>query len=134
MLQNLHAAILNIHDTVGEETAEKWIETRDSQKEKVQAAQQVDSICVPFLSWFPLIWAIWFKVNTPAKKKPRKAKAAASSETEAALANLKEEVEDLKDNTKTSYLHLIEMDEQVREKLFILQVPIESHEPSRQSH
>jgi hypothetical protein len=73
-------------------------------------------------------------VNTPAKKKPRKAKAAASSETEAALANLKEEVEDLKDNTKTSYLHLIEMDEQVREKLFILQVPIESHEPSRQSH
>ncbi len=60
-------------------------------------------------------------MNTPAKK-PRKAKATASGELEAALANLKEEVEDLKDTTRLLYLHLIEMDEQVREKLFILQV------------
>ncbi len=61
------------------------------------------------------------KVNTPAKK-PRRAKPTAAGEQE--LANLKEEIEDLKDNTRLLYLHLIEMDEQVREKLFILQVAL----------
>jgi hypothetical protein len=41
MLWRLHTSILKIHDAVGENVAEEWLQVRDAQKEKVQVAQQV---------------------------------------------------------------------------------------------
>jgi hypothetical protein len=59
-------------------------------------------------------------VNTPAKR-PKK-RPGATEDLQAAVAAAEEMVNELKESMGEQYLHLIEMDALVREKLFILQV------------
>jgi hypothetical protein len=107
MLTRLHTSILNIHDAVGEATAAEWLQAQDVQRERVSVAAQM---------------------NTPAK--PRTRSRAANSATTSAAANLEaaqETIADLRETMREQYLHLVAMDEFVRDKLFILQVYEDLH-------
>jgi hypothetical protein len=111
MIAKVHGSILNIHGLVGEKDAQKWLS--DAQKATVSTSS---------------------KVKTPAKK-PRTRTTAASAATgmsgeEASTAGGSggqggsggKEKDFLEETLKTQYVHLMEMDELLREKLFILQV------------
>ncbi len=117
MLAKVHSSILHIHGLVGEKEASKWL--HDSQKATVSTTATS---------------------KTPAKKQPstrRKATAATSSAAAGAAGTEDEgppaggqgsstdaEKEIICDALKLQYVHLLEMDELIREKLFILQVRI----------
>jgi hypothetical protein len=107
MIAKVHASILHIHGLVGEKEASKWL--TDSPKTTVSVSQQV---------------------KTPQKKTGTKRKAtAASNDDLIAVAAAAEEGsssgterELVRDLMKVQYVRLLEMDELIREKLFILQV------------
>ncbi len=105
MLAKVHSSILHIHGLVGEKEAQRWLS--DTKKETVSAS---------------------LKVKTPSKKPAtRKKTAAATAATDESILNADEgsegaERDILKETLKLQYTHLIEMDELIREKLFILQV------------
>ncbi len=107
MITKLHASILNIHGIVGEKEATSWL--KETQKASTSTSQS----------------------KTPVKKPTTRKTAAAA----AASATGEEggaggeggppggcEKDLLKEVLKPQYVHLLEMDELVREKLFILQV------------
>jgi hypothetical protein len=114
MLTKLHASILHIHGLVGEKEATGWL--KDG-KPTVSATQQM---------------------KTPVKKPPpikitlRKTTAAASAASTSAAATETIAVEGTddegtdrdaaKETFRLHYIHLREMDDLTREKLFILQV------------
>jgi hypothetical protein len=109
MITKLHASILNIHGIVGEKEASGWL--KETQKASSSTSQS----------------------KTPVKKLPapttRKTAAAAAAATTVEESGSGEgglpgqnEKDLLKEVLKPQYVHLLEMDELVREKLFILQV------------
>ncbi len=110
MITKVHGSILNIHGMVGEKEARKWLD--NTQKPAVTLSS---------------------KVRTPAKK-PRtrtatlaEAAAATGEEGEAGGSGVQgpppsQEQKILENALKLQYTHLMEMDETLREKLFILQV------------
>jgi hypothetical protein len=103
---------LAIHEKVGEEEAATWLEAAKKDKEKV--AKQSKSSSTP-------------KSASSSRTRSGAAAASASTLTEAGattseLALAKAEVESMLETMRDQYCHLVEMDEAVREKLFILQV------------
>jgi hypothetical protein len=97
---------LNIHGLVGEKEARKWLD--GTQKQTVASAS---------------------KVRTPAKKPRTRTAAAAEAAGEEPEAGGSggqgqptAEQKILENALKLQYIHLMEMDEVLREKLFILQV------------
>jgi hypothetical protein len=107
MLTKVHSSILHIHGLVGEKECAKWLS--DSQKAAVSLSQPVKTPT---------------KKPSTRRKAPTAAAANAEQTEEAAeegsSAGVQREV--LKETMRFHYTHLIEMDELIREKLFILQV------------
>ncbi len=112
LIAKVHSSILNIHGLVGEKEARKWLD--GTSKSTVASTS---------------------KVKTPAKK-PRTRTTTAAEAAAAAITGEEPEAGGsggagqppsaeqklLEGALKLQYTHLIEMDEILREKLFILQV------------
>ncbi len=117
LITKVHASILNIHGLVGEKEATKWLS--DSQKSTVSASHSVKPA-----------------PNRPTTRTGKAAAAAAAASTidepveggssggqgSSGSATRNAEKEILAQALRLQYVHLIEMDEILREKLFILQV------------
>jgi hypothetical protein len=109
MITKMHASITNIHGLVGEKEAASWL--KETQKSSTASSLS---------SKTPV------KKPTTAPTKRKTAAAAAAAVTDDSVVNDEVtpngEKDFLKEVLKPLYIHLLEMDELVREKLFILQV------------
>jgi hypothetical protein len=120
MITKVHTSILNIHSLVGEKDALKWLS--ESQKAAVSSALPIKTPSKPTAT------------TTSTKRKTTVAAAAAASASTSGEEPVAggsgsggqgaagEAEREFFETLKANYIHLMEMDELLREKLFILQV------------